>query len=75
MNELINRVIDALIEEIPSRHHLDMEDRDAFAITARAAIKAMLEPTGRMLAAGSRRNSAGDTTHTIWQAMIDEALK
>ncbi len=77
MTDMIERVADAIMDQHDTLH-------STFLDLARAAIKAMREPTAAMMQAGCASNPPGqyhadtklsEIIGAEWQAMIDEALK
>lgn len=79
MSEMVERVASAIWDA--TRDSLDFESLSAWAseAAARAAIKAMREPTRVMLEAEQacpRFDSPGSTNpDDVWRAMIDAILK
>lgn len=81
--EIVERVAMAICESAVGKCSCRNREPpcEKWIIAARAAIKAMREPTGKMLNAGINNGvdqgfgvGADDYTD-VWQAMIDEALK
>ncbi len=83
MSEMIERVAQAISSSFHEEGYIeglsDPSEWEEFRKAAREAIRAMREPTAKMLAApkkimgGGFQNSHSDDE--TWEAMIDEALR
>lgn len=74
MNEMIERVGKAMADAVA----LNYDNNQAiFDLYAKAAIKAMREPTEEMINAADNSDSleCGSSAYGCWQAMIDKVLE
>ena len=79
MTDMVEKVAKALIEQIGSPftwEEMEPPIRRLWCNHARAAIRALMEPTEEMLKAGetTRHSRLMNMTHNIWQAMLKAAL-
>jgi len=78
MSEMIERMAQAMLESDAVKYQANPADYHwtAYENTARAAIKAMQEPTEAMLKAAeySYVKPGAPSTWIIWRAMVDAAL-
>lgn len=85
MSEMVERVKVALIDadvkwyaerhpSVPEQEIRDLTDDDNYRAIARAAIKAMREPTRDVLSAFVDADTSFDDAKTRWECAIDAAL-
>jgi len=74
MSEMVSRVSEAIDKAVAEwQPGTEIKIKEA---AARAAIAAMREPTNEMWAKGTEaRLDDAPSTHRVWWAMIDEALR
>jgi hypothetical protein len=78
MNEMIDRVADALTDEILGNWDVGELGRQAALDLARIALKAMRDPTDDMMEAGMGVGSFPMCNGEVlvrWEAMIDRSLQ